>query len=155
MKASHALSIVLAMAEHLYKQYGVACKPATCPHDVEEAFKDVKALTKDIEGLEQDMIEVKFGKDGPSTECAHPQDKQDSHVPQDKQVTKSIGGAFRLRSMYTAGTMTVYRRYMRKGYSQNDKPFVIGTECNGRLILLEEFSFLKDAQDWAEMNRKG
>jgi hypothetical protein len=65
--------------------------------------------------------------------------------------TYSISIPSRLRVVFTAGTMTVYRRPTPRAI---DKPFVVGFERAGKLILLEEFDLLKDAKQWATENKE-
>ena len=61
-----------------------------------------------------------------------------------------IASPARMRVLYTAGVMNVYRSRML-----GTKPYAVGTERIGRLILLEEFDDLKEAKDWADENKGG
>ena len=61
----------------------------------------------------------------------------------------AISAPSRLRVMRQTGIMTVYRRL------GNKKPYVVGHERLGRLVLLEEFETMKDAWEWAEANKGG
>jgi hypothetical protein len=60
-----------------------------------------------------------------------------------------VSAPARMRVVATRGAMNVYRR---KGF---DKPYVVGHERFGRLVLLEEFGCLKAAKQWAEENKEG
>jgi hypothetical protein len=59
--------------------------------------------------------------------------------------------SIRFKHKETFGVMTVYRRPAVFG----EKPFVVGTERNGRLVLLEEFTDRKEANKWAQANANG
>lgn len=44
METGVALEIVHAMADQLFKTYGIIIAPATCPHDVQTALDTVEDL---------------------------------------------------------------------------------------------------------------
>jgi len=67
-----------------------------------------------------------------------------------KHLFSRIASA-RMRVLYEAGIMMVYRRQKMPDI----KPYVVGTERHGRLILLEEFDSLADAKAWARENCHG
>ena len=59
----------------------------------------------------------------------------------------TISAPARMRVVHTAGTLYVYRR-------QGDpKPYVVGHERFGRIVLLAEFKELKPAKEWANQNK--
>ena len=63
-----------------------------------------------------------------------------------RQEASRIGASHRLRVVAQVRDLYVYKRPRAPGM----KPFVVGKEQSGKLILLEEFNQLTAAKDWAQ-----
>ena len=63
-----------------------------------------------------------------------------------------IGKPTQLKAVARVGSLIVYARV---GRARGDRPYVVGTIRSGHRILLEDFSGIKAAREWASSQKEG